>query len=50
MTDTCAGTLTQVKQGTVVVRDLTLRKNKVVRAGHKYFARAPKPKRRQKRR
>jgi hypothetical protein len=42
MTDTCAGTLTAVQRGTVVVRDFTLRKNKIVRAGHRYFARAPK--------
>jgi hypothetical protein len=42
MTDTCAGTLTAVKQGSVVVRDFTLKKNKTVKAGHKYFARAPK--------
>jgi hypothetical protein len=40
MTDTCAGTLTSVKQGTVVVRDFRLRKNRRVRAGHRYFARA----------
>jgi hypothetical protein len=40
MTDTCAGTLTAVKQGTVIVRDFRLRKNHRVRAGHKYFARA----------
>ena len=43
MTDTCAGTLTAVKQGSVVVRDFTLKKNKTVKAGHHYFARAPKP-------
>jgi hypothetical protein len=42
MTDTCSGTLTAVKQGSVVVRDFTLRKNKTVKAGHRYFARAPK--------
>jgi hypothetical protein len=42
MTDTCKGTLTSVKQGSVVVRDFTLRKNKTVKAGHRYFARAPK--------
>jgi hypothetical protein len=42
MKDTCSGTLTSVKQGSVVVRDFTLKKNKVVKAGHKYFARAPK--------
>lgn len=42
MTDTCAGTLTSVKQGTVIVRDFRLKKNHRVRAGHKFFARAPK--------
>jgi hypothetical protein len=42
MTDTCAGTLTVVNRGVVVVRDFTLRKNKTVRAGHRYFAKAPK--------
>jgi hypothetical protein len=40
MTDTCAGTLTTVKRGSVLVRDFRLRKNKVVRAGHKYLARS----------
>jgi hypothetical protein len=44
MTDTCAGTLTTVKQGTVIVRDFRLKKNHRVRAGHGYFARAPKRK------
>ena len=42
MTDTCAGTRTTVKEGVVSVRDLRLRKNKTVRAGRSYFARAPK--------
>jgi hypothetical protein len=42
MTDTCAGTLTSVQRGVVVVRDFTLRKNKTVKAGHRYFAHAPK--------
>jgi hypothetical protein len=42
MTDTCSGTLTSVQRGVVVVRDFTLRKNKTVKAGHRYFARAPK--------
>jgi hypothetical protein len=46
MTDTCAGTLTAVQRGTVIVRDFTLRKNKTVKAGHRYFARAPKLRRR----
>jgi hypothetical protein len=40
MTDTCRGTLTSVKRGTVVVRDFNLHKNKVIRAGHKYLARS----------
>jgi hypothetical protein len=39
MTDTCAGTLTQVKRGTVIVRDFRLRKNRTVKAGHSYLAR-----------
>jgi hypothetical protein len=42
MTDTCKGTLTSVKQGSVVVRDFRLKKNKIVKGGHRYFARAPK--------
>ncbi|MEA2405123.1 MAG: hypothetical protein QOE08_1770, partial [Thermoleophilaceae bacterium] len=42
VTDSCAGTLTIVKQGTVVVRDFTLRKNKKLKAGQRYFARAPR--------
>jgi hypothetical protein len=45
MTDTCSGTLTAVSRGVVVVRDFTLKKNKTVKAGHKYFAKAPKLKR-----
>jgi hypothetical protein len=44
MTDTCAGTLTVVSRGVVVVRDFTLRKNKTVKAGHRYFAKAPRRK------
>jgi hypothetical protein len=40
MTDTCAGTLTSVGRGTVLVRDFGLRKNVLVRAGHHYLARA----------
>jgi cold shock CspA family protein len=39
MTDTCTGTLTQVKRGTVLVRDLRLRKTRKVTAGHSYLAR-----------
>jgi hypothetical protein len=42
MTDTCAGTLTVVNRGVVVVRDFTLRKNKTVKAWHRYFAKASK--------
>jgi hypothetical protein len=42
MTDTCAGTLTVVTKGSVTVRDFTLRKTRTVKAGHRYFARAPK--------
>ncbi|MEA2495347.1 MAG: hypothetical protein QOJ29_3258, partial [Thermoleophilaceae bacterium] len=41
VTDTCSGTKTAVTQGTVVVRDLTLRRNIVLKAGHSYLARAP---------
>jgi hypothetical protein len=39
MTDTCSGTRTTVRTGTVLVRDYWLRKNRLVRAGHSYFAR-----------
>jgi NHL repeat len=45
MTDTCAGTRTTVKTGSVTVRDFTLRKTRIVKAGHSYLARAPKAKR-----
>ena len=38
--DSCGGTLTYVKRGVVVVRDLHLHRSVVVRAGHSYFARA----------
>jgi hypothetical protein len=41
MTDTCKGTLTSVKTGSVTVRDFNLRKTRVVAAGHSYLARAP---------
>jgi predicted RNA-binding protein with TRAM domain len=44
MTDTCAGTTTKVTRGSVLVRDLVLKKNRLVKAGHSYFARAPKAK------
>jgi hypothetical protein len=46
MTDSCAGTLTTVKTGSVIVRDFRLRKNRTVKAGHRYLAKAPKKKRR----
>jgi ferric-dicitrate binding protein FerR (iron transport regulator) len=42
MTDTCSGTLTIVTRGVVTVRDFTLKKNRTVKAGHRYLARAPK--------
>jgi hypothetical protein len=41
MTDSCAGTLTIVKQGTVVVRDFTLRKSKTLKTGQRYLAKPP---------
>jgi hypothetical protein len=44
VTDTCAGTTTKVTQGSVLVRDLTLKKNRLVKAGHSYLARAPRGK------
>jgi hypothetical protein len=37
--DTCAGTLTKVTQGSVLVRDFKRKKNIVVRAGKSYLAR-----------
>ena len=40
--DTCAGTLTFVRRGAVVVRDFARRRNVLVRAGHRYLARAPR--------
>jgi hypothetical protein len=39
-TDRCDGTLTKVKRGRVVVRDLRRKRNVVVRAGKSYLARA----------
>jgi len=39
--DRCDGTLTRVLRGVVRVRDLRLKKNVDVRAGHSYLARAP---------
>lgn len=41
MTDTCSGTTTKVTQGSVMVRDLTLKRNVLVKAGHSYLAHAP---------
>jgi hypothetical protein len=43
--DSCKGTLTKVQAGTVVVRDLGLRRTKVVKAGHSYLAHALKRRR-----
>jgi hypothetical protein len=40
--DTCKGTLTVVRQGVVVVRDLRKRRTKTLRKGQRYLARAPK--------
>jgi hypothetical protein len=37
--DTCAGTLTSVTQGTVVVRDFAKHKTVTLRKGQKYLAR-----------
>jgi hypothetical protein len=37
--DRCDGTLTQVKEGSVLVRDIKKRKNVIVRAGKQYLAR-----------
>jgi len=39
MTDSCTGTRTQVRTGTVRVRDFWLRKTVTVKAGHSYLAR-----------
>jgi hypothetical protein len=46
MTDSCRGTLTRVTQGTVIVRDLTLRRNRRLRAGDRYLAKPPRRRRR----
>ena len=40
--DTCAGTLVRVSEGVVSVRDLVRRRTVEVRAGDRYFARAPR--------
>ena len=37
--DSCNGTLTKVKRGTVTVRDFAKKRNVTVRAGKQYFAR-----------
>jgi hypothetical protein len=39
MTDSCSGTLTVVRQGTVAVRDLVKRRTVTLRAGQRYLAR-----------
>ena len=39
--DTCTTTTTQVKRGSVTVRDFARRKNVIVKAGKKYVARRP---------
>ncbi|RKQ91569.1 hypothetical protein C8N24_1392 [Solirubrobacter pauli] len=39
VTDRCDGTLTQVKQGSVLVRDFKRKRNVLVKAGKKYLAR-----------
>jgi hypothetical protein len=39
--DRCDGTLTRVTQGRVLVRDFVRRRNRIVRAGQTYLARAP---------
>jgi hypothetical protein len=41
VTDTCGGTLTTVRSGVVVVRDLALRKNKKLHSGQRYLAKGP---------
>jgi hypothetical protein len=46
MTDTCAGTLTVVKSGTVTVRDFRRHRTITLKKGHKYLARPLKRKRR----
>ena len=49
VTDTCNGTLTQVTEGSVTVRDFTLRRTVIVRAGESYLASNRKPRRVKKR-
>ena len=49
MTDTCKGTRTSVKSGSVTVHDFTLKKTRIVRASQSYLARAPLVKKRKRR-
>jgi FG-GAP-like repeat len=49
VTDTCNGTLTQVTEGSVTVRDFTLHRTVIVRAGDTYLAPKAKPRRAKKR-
>jgi hypothetical protein len=44
--DKCAGTLTRVASGTVAVRDLRKGRTRILTAGQRYLARAPKRRRR----
>jgi hypothetical protein len=44
--NTCSGTLTRVRSGSVRVRDLTRRRTRVLRAGQSYLARSPVRKKR----
>jgi streptogramin lyase len=41
--DTCAGTVTKVSRGTVLVRDLVKKRNFKVTAGHSYLAKPKRP-------
>jgi hypothetical protein len=43
--DTCTTTTTVVREGSVVVKDVAKHKNVKVKAGHRYVARAKKPRR-----
>ncbi|MGI9539876.1 MAG: hypothetical protein ACR2N6_06990, partial [Miltoncostaeaceae bacterium] len=43
--DRCDGTLTYVKEGSVVVRDLRRKRNKLVKAGRRHFVPKKAPKR-----
>jgi hypothetical protein len=46
MKDTCSGTLTVVKKGSVVVRDFRRHRKVVLKKGHRYLARPLKRHRR----